>query len=88
MDGNNWLRLQDTRGWGVYVNMEAAHNITFDPSSTLARVVFEDSEWVSTANEDDIATLHNWLDHHAGNWTVPREMNLRAEFPEVFEVKA
>ena len=87
MDGNNWLRLQDTRGWGVYVNMEAAHNITCDPSGTLARVVFEDSEWVSTASEDDIAALLNWLDHHAGNWTVPRKLNLRRDYPEVFEVK-
>ena len=90
---DSWLEVRDTGGRRVYVNMDMAATIPFGTctpdvrGSERAKVTFPGGDWVSVANRDDVAALQNWAEHHAGDWTVPRKLNLRRDYPEVFEVK-
>lgn len=63
-----WLRVQDSSGHDVYVNMDLAVNVQFMsivaamPDSERAKVTFVGGEWVTVANRKDVTMLRDWVE--------------------------
>lgn len=63
-----WLKVRDSSGHDVYVNMDLAVSIQFfpvtpyAPDSERAKVTFAGGEWVTVANPDDVAMLRDWAE--------------------------
>ncbi len=84
LEERDWLKVRDTAGRTVYINMAEAACITFEsttpgiPGTERGKVTLSSGEWVTVTGRGDVTTLRDWAEYHSGTWRIDRCADISA----------